>query len=56
MSLEEKDLPISLYFDILCQKLNIPDELAILILALLERYFRSKSYSELQKYYDFMNP
>ena len=56
LSLEEMDLPISLYFDILCQRLNIPDELAVLVLALIERYFRSKSYKELQKYYDFMNP
>jgi hypothetical protein len=56
MSLQENELPISLYFDVLCQRLNVPDELAILVLALIERYFRSKAYYELQKYYDLMNP
>lgn len=56
MSLMENDLPVSLYFDILCQRLNVPEELTVLILALMERYFRSKAHYELQSNYDYMNP
>jgi hypothetical protein len=48
MSLIDNDLPIALYFDVLCQRLNVPDELSVLILALIERYFRSKAHQELQ--------
>jgi hypothetical protein len=47
LTLEENNLPVSLYFDILCQRLNVPDELTVVILAMVERYFRSKSYKEL---------
>ena len=56
MSLIDNDLPVSLYFDVLCQRLNVPEELTILILALMERYFRSNAHHELSKYYDYMNP
>jgi hypothetical protein len=56
LSLEDTDLPVSLYFDVVCQRLHLPDELTIVVLALIERYFRSKSYKELQCYFDFMNP
>ena len=56
MSLIDNDLPVSLYFDVLCQRLNVPDELSVLIMALIERYYRSKAHQELQKYYDYMNP
>jgi hypothetical protein len=56
MSLIDNDLPVSLYFDVLCQRLNVPDELSVLIMALIERYYRSKAHQELQQYYDYMNP
>jgi hypothetical protein len=34
---------VALYFDILCQKLKVPDEHAIVILALVERLYKTKS-------------
>ena len=56
MSLVDDNLPISLYFDLLCQRMNVPEEMSVLILALVERYYRSKAHYELQEYYDLMNP
>lgn len=56
MSLVDDNLPISLYFDLLCQRMNIPEEMTVLIMALIERYYRSKAHKELQEHFDLMNP
>ena len=56
MSHEVGNLPISLYFDILSQKLGISNEMSLIVLALIERYFRSKSCLELREHFEFMSP
>jgi hypothetical protein len=56
LSLQREQLPLSLYFDILCQRLNVPDEMTIFILALIDRYFRFKAYKELYAQYDSISP